>query len=157
MHRRLVLAAALCGALLASSPIHAQAAGTCPYAECALRFEPGNWGMRLVRGAAGRPVGWIRPFNRSAVDTLLHGPDSAAANARLYVSERKKADVYGLIGTASLVFGLIHVHNGHEVQAVDWGAIALALLTLGPAGKHGSNASAALSRSVWWYNASFPH
>jgi len=157
MHRRIVLAAALCGALSAVTPIHAQTTGTCTYTECALRFEPGNWGMRLVRGAAGRPVGWIRPFNRSAIDTLLRGPDSAATNARLYVNERKKVDAYGLIGTASLVFGLVHAHNGREVHAVDWAALALGFLTLGPAGKHGSNASAALSRSVWWYNAGLPH
>src|ERR1044071_4265448 len=107
MHRRTALVAAFCGALSAVTPIHAQTTGTCSYADCALRFEPGNWGMRLVRGAAGRPVGWIRPFNKSAIDTLLAGPDSAAANARRYVSERKKSDAYGLVGAASMLFGLI--------------------------------------------------
>jgi hypothetical protein len=161
MQQRMTFIITLFAAHAIVAPLRAQAALTarqssCTYAECAVRFEPGAWTQHLVRGASGRTVGKLGWFNSSAIDSLMAGSDSAAANARVYVSESRKSSAYWLVGTASLVFALIHTKNTQEVHAVDWSALTLALLTLGPAGRHASNATASLSRSVWWYNSTLP-
>lgn len=161
MHPRVAFIITLIAVHAIVTPAPAQSAVTarqssCTYAECALRFEPGTWRQHLVRGTSGRTVGKLGWFNSSAIDSLLAGPDSAASNARRYVSENRKSAMYSLIGTASMMFAVIRLQNAREVHAVDVSAIVLGLLTLGPAGHHAGNAAASLSRSVWWYNSTLP-
>ena len=161
MHHRVAFIITLIAVCAIVTPARAQSAVTarqssCTYAECALRFEPGTWRQHLVRGTSGRTVGKLGWFNSSAIDSLLAGPDSAASNARSYVSESRKSSVYTLVGTASMMFAVIHSRNADEVHGVDVSALVVALLMLGPAGHHAGNAAASLSRSVWWYNSALP-
>lgn len=127
------------------------AAANCGYSECAVRFE----GHRLVRGVSGRPAGSIGLFHSSAIDTLLAGPDSAAVNARTYVSENRKSAVYALIGLAAFVATKVHVDAEDDVAAIDFVGFGAAIVSAMLSGHHAQGAAKGLSRSVWWYNSAY--
>jgi hypothetical protein len=144
------------GAPLPAQTTAAFRAPACTYAECALRFEPGRWGRRLVRGAAGRTVGTFGLFHSSAVDTLLAGPDSAAAYARRYGKVERKATVFQSVASGLVFFGLqraLQASHRNETRAIDWVAIGAGYAAFWPAAHYQASAGSALSRSVWWYNA----
>ena len=122
----------------------------CSYVDCALRLEPGRG---LVRGASGPTIGTFGFFHSSAVDTLLRGPDSAAAYARSYKSERRKGTMFLAAGWALGLGTTAYTSSMH--RGVGLSLLGLAAMTAAtiPASHHFGHASRDISRSVWWYNA----
>jgi len=128
----------------------ARPAPPCTYVDCALRLEPGRG---LVRGASGPTIGTFGFFHSSAVDTLLRGPDSAAAYARSYRSERHTGTVFLAAGWALGLGSTVYASATHRGVGINFIGLAAMTLATIPASHHFSHASRDISRSVWWYNA----
>jgi hypothetical protein len=143
--------------LAAQQPVAATAPAGCTYATCALRVEPRFWvPARLVRGAAGVEVGRLGGFG-GGVDTLLAGPDSAAAYARGYVKAARTSSVLGLAGAVAYVVVLWRTDNFRD--DIDNTSVAAGLAGVGFAIASIPfvlRAQRDLSRAVWWYNAALP-
>jgi hypothetical protein len=126
----------------------------CTYETCALRVEPRFWGPnRLLRGREGVEVGKLGGFG-GGVDTLLAGPDSAAAHARKYVTAARRSNTLGVLGAVAYVALLFHSDNfSDDLDNTD---IALGITALGfsiAAIPFELHAKRSLSRAVWFYNA----
>jgi hypothetical protein len=134
-----------------SSPARAPAG--CTYETCALRVEPRFWGPnRLLRGREGVEVGKLGAFG-GGVDTLLAGPDTAAALARDYVKAARRSNTLALLSGAAYVALLFHSDNFDDVDNTD---IALGITALGlsiAAIPFELRAKRSLARAVWFYNA----
>jgi hypothetical protein len=154
--RRIAFALALTLVAPLSAGAQSPAARTpvgCTYETCALRVEPRFWGpARLLRGREGVEVGKLGGFG-GGVDTLLAGPDSAAAHAREYVTAARRSNTLGLLGGVAYVALLFHSDSFDDVDNTD---IALGITALGfsiasiPFELH---AKRSLARAVWFYNA----
>ena len=161
MRRSHVLCAVVLAALAAPFPASAQAGAPrapvgCTYETCALRIEPSFFAApKVLRGRTGQEVGRLGPFG-GGVDTLLAGPDSAAAYARSYVTNVRRASTLGLIGTVAVVVALVRSDSFTEGDDV---AAAFALTGAGFAIASipfTLRASRSLSRAVWFYNSVLP-
>ena len=151
--RHAFLSLLLAGAALPTATLRAQTAGdsTCSYSQCALRVEHDVWSGRLVRGAAGEPVGRLGWFG-SGVGVLLAGSDSAAHYARQYQSRRRTLDVLGLTSAALLLLTVATTEDFANSSTLAAGAITLQLISL----PFGLRSRTSLERSVWWYNRELP-
>src|SRR4051812_10996158 len=148
----LALAAPLASSAQSGAPVRAPAG--CTYETCALRIEPRFFASaRLLRGRTGEPVGSLGGFG-SGVDTLLAGPDSAAAHARRYVTDARRAGTLGLIGAVAGIVAIVRANGNHEDDdAVTVGA-AIAGVGFSIASiPYALRAAREISRSVWFYNA----
>jgi hypothetical protein len=161
MLRSHTLRAAMLVALVAPAPASAQAGAArapvgCTYETCALRIEPSYFGApKLLRGRAGEQVGALGMFG-GGVDTLLAGPDSAAAYARRYVSNVRTASTFGLLGTLAFVVAAVRSDGFRDTDDTD-AAIALtgaglAIVSI----PFTVRAARSLSRAVWYYNSALP-
>jgi hypothetical protein len=161
MSRAHLLRAVLFAALVApaSSPAQAGAgrvSAACTYESCALRVEPGIFSApKLLRGRAGEEVGSLGAFG-GGVETLLAGPDSAAAYTRRYVTNIRPSSALGLLGTVAFVVASVR-SNGFRDRDNTSSAIALtgaglALVSI----PFSVKAKRSLSRAVWFYNAALP-
>jgi hypothetical protein len=161
MPRSNVLRAIALAALLAPTTTSAQAGAlrapaACTYETCALRVEPAILSApRLLRGRTGEQVGSLGMFG-GGVDTLLAGPDSAAAHARRYVRDMRRSTTLGLIGTAAFVAALIRSNSSGSGDAAS-AALALtgagfAIASIPFSLRAGRN----LSQAVWFYNSALP-
>ena len=129
------------------------AAVPCGYVDCGLRLEPSTLGRRLVRGASGQVVGGFGFFHSSAVDSLLAGPDSTAAHARRYKSERHIGNLYFLAGLAALVGSAAHYSTRADAGKVELVGLTASWMFSTAAGRRYVRSEQHLSRAVWWYNA----
>ena len=156
------LAAALTAAALVGRPLAAQQSPLqpCTYDACALRVEPRLFGSpRIVRGAAGVPVGSIGPLGAD-LEEIVQGADSAVRHARDYRRAQTRGLVATVGGAALFAVGLAQCdEDGLLFEGCSSGAGALALGGLG-ATLYGafeySRANRSLSRSLWWYNRALP-
>lgn len=157
MHRiRLVafvaFAAVPLSASAQSSPVRAPIG--CTYETCALRVEPRFFSApRLLRGREGVVVGKLGGFG-GGVDTLLAGPDSAAAHARHYVTEIRTANTLSLLSAVAFVVVATRTDwfrdNGDDGDvAIGIGGTVLGLASI----PFRLRAEQNLSRAVWFYNA----
>jgi hypothetical protein len=133
-----------------------RAPSTCTYDRCALRVEPGFFSApRLLRGRAGEQVGNLGMFG-GGVDSLLAGPDSAAAYTRRYVSNIRPASTLSLLGTAAFIVAAIRSDGFRDTDDTD-AAIALTGAGLAIVSIPFSvRAGRSLSRAVWFYNSVLP-
>lgn len=138
-------------------PCQAQAPEACTYDSCSLRLERGT----LLRGVSGERVGGATEFG-GHVDVLLQGPDSAAAWAKRFLTTRRRAGVYGLIGAvgtaAFIVIGYQRNLSDATTRNLYWGgtvAVPLWFFSLNREGRDQDAASLSMARSVWWYNRQF--
>lgn len=130
----------------------------CTYSTCALRVESRLFGSSLVRGAAGAPVGPRLSVFGGGVDLLLTGPDSAAAHARAYVRDSRRAATLGLLGTVAAVVLIVRT-EGRPTNDIDGTSTGIAIASVGlslAAIPFMIRAQRGLSRAVWWYNAALP-
>jgi len=116
----------------------------------ALRFES-SWGnARIIRGADGPIVGtagWFRSFD---VEQVVAASPPARAEARVFKSNNFRGSAVGVVGAVATVVGVVVASKGSNaaspiliiggVGAMGWGV------------HHLNKATAALSRSLWWYN-----
>lgn len=149
-------------ALVAPSTMLAQggavrAPAGCTYETCALRVEPGGFlsGPKLLRGRTGERIGSLGMFG-GGVDTLLAGPDSAAAYARRYVSNTRTSSTFGLLGAIAYVVASVRSDGFRDTDDTD-AAIALtgaglAIVSI----PFTIRAGRSLSRAVWYYNSVLP-
>lgn len=145
-----------------SHAAHAQAPAPspagCTYATCALRIEPGFWGQKLVRGAAGEAVEGLNGFG-GGVDLLLATADSGGSYGRSYVHNQRTAVILAIVAGAT--FGIIATQTGNFSRAGDVSPVG-AVAMIGGAGVgvasiiFGVRAARDLSRGIWWYNAALP-
>ncbi len=129
----------------------------CTYATCALRIETAWFGMHVVRGTQGERVGRLGSFG-GGVESLLSGPDSAAAYGRQYVRATRRSSTLGLIGAVAYAVVVVRTDNFKREQFGDAEvitAIAGAGLTLASV-PFAVQAQRSLSRAVWWYNSALP-
>jgi len=141
----------------AQAPLAAGVPVGCTYATCALRVEPAFFGPRLVRGASGEVVSRLGGFG-GGVDSLLAGPDSAAAYGREYVRASQISGALGLIGALAYVVTVVRSENSQyglpsDADAATMIAGAGFLVASIP---FGVRAQRSLSRAIWWYNAALP-
>jgi hypothetical protein len=156
--RRILIAFALTFAapLVAGAQSSAtRAPAGCTYETCALRVEARFWmPSRLLRGRDGVEIGKLGAFG-GGVDTLLAGPDSAAAHARRYVTATRRANGLALLGAVAYVVALARTDNLLDADPTTAG-IALTGLGLSIASiPFALHAQRSLSRSVWFYDAQF--
>lgn len=132
----------------------ARAAAGCTYETCALRVEPRFWGPpRLLRGRESVEVGKLGAFG-GGVDSLLVGPDSAAASARRYVRAARTSNTLALLGAAAYVALLVHSDNTRKDFDNTDIALGVSGLAFGIASiPFHLRAEHNLSRAVWLYNA----
>lgn len=161
MPRPSLLRAVVLAALVAPSTLTAQAGAVrapsaCTYESCALRVEAAFLSApKLLRGRAGEQVGNLGMFG-GGVDTLLAGPDSAAAYARRYVTDIRRSSTLGLLGTVAFVAALIRSNNSSAddaptvALAVTAGAFSIASIPFA------LRANRSLSKAVWYYNSVLP-
>lgn len=161
MLRRHILRVLVPAALFAPATLPAQASAVrapsaCTYETCALRVEPAFFSApRLLRGRSGEHIGSLGMFG-GGVDTLLAGPDSAAAYARRYVTDIQRSSTLGLVGTAAFVAALIRRNSSGSDDAT---TVALALTATGfgiASLPFSVRAWRSLSRAVWFYNSVLP-
>lgn len=135
---------------LAGSVRAQEAAPTdCTYQTCALRFEPGLFGPRLVRGVEGVPVGRPGLFGPDLTRAVGTSPE-ALSYARAY--ERARTPAIVTATAAGLLFGgMLTGRFSDEVQA---GAAVGGLTLLVVRYPFSIRAQRALSRAVWTYNGS---
>ena len=128
----------------------------CTYETCALRVEPRFWGpSRLLRGREGVDVGKLGAFG-GGVDSLLAGPDSAAAYARRYVRAARTSNTLALLSAAAYVALLVHSDNTRDDFDNTDIALGVTGLAFGIAAiPFNLRAGQSLSRAVWFYNAAF--
>ena len=154
--RALVLAALLTPMAMSAQAGPVRAPSACTYDTCAVRVEPAFFSApKLLRGRAGEEIGRLGGFG-GGVDSLLAGPDSAAAYARRYVTNTKRSAILGLLGTVAFVVALArddHLADADPTTAT----IALTGTAFAVASIPFSlRASRSLSRAVWWYNSALP-
>jgi len=143
--------------LAASAQVSAvRAPAGCTYETCALRVEPRFLSAPLLlRGREGAEVGRLGGFG-GGVDTLLAGPDSAAAHARRYVSEIRTANTLSLLSAAAFVVVASRTNWFRDDASDGDVAVGIAGTVLGlvsiPFRLH---AEQNLSRAVWFYNAAY--
>ena len=137
-------------AVLMGSVAEAQSADSTRRYDQALRFES-SWGnAKIIRGADGPVVGtagWFRGFD---VEQVVAASPSARAEARVFKTNNFRGSVVGVVGAVATVVGVVVASKGSNaaspiliiggVGAMGWGA------------RHLNKATAALSRSLWWYN-----
>lgn len=154
--RVLVPAALLAPATMPGQAGPARAPSACTYETCALRVEPAFFSApKLVRGRGGEQIGSLGMFG-GGVDTLLAGPDSAAAYARRYVSNVRWGSTFGLLGTAAFVVASVRSHGFRDTDNTD-AAIALTGAGLAIVSMpFNVRAARSLSRAVWYYNSVLP-
>jgi len=126
---------------------------SCAYVDCALRLEPTTFGRRLVRGASGQVVGGFGFFHSSAIDSLLAGPDSAAANARRYKSEQHTGDLYFFAGLTAILGSAAYYSSHQDGVGFELAGVTAGWILSIPANRHYRRSELHLSRAVWWYNA----
>ncbi len=117
----------------------------------ALRLES-HWGeYRVIRGAKGPIVGTVGPVRSFDVEQLVARSPVAAAEARVFQSNRVPASIVGITGALSFVTGVVLASNSSNnastplLVIVGTGAMFWSAQRL-------NTAYAALSRSIWWYN-----
>ena len=155
MFRRILVALAL----LAPSAAYAQSSAArapvgCTYETCALRIEPRFWGPnRLLRGREGVEIGKLGGFG-GGVDSLLAGPDSAAAYTRRYVTAARTTNTLSLLSAVAFVVVATRTDwfrddasDGEVAIGVTGAALALVSIPFR------LRAEQSLSRAVWFYNA----
>ena len=126
----------------------------CTYETCALRVEPRFFsGPRLLRGREGVEVGTLGAFGGGA-DTLLAGPESAAAHARRYVSAVRTANSLSLLSAVAFVVVATrtdwfrdNARDGDVAIGITGTVLGLCVDPLR------LRAEQNLSRAVWFYNA----
>src|SRR4051812_21678540 len=161
MPRSHLLHVAMLAALATPTAVSAQVGATrapiaCTYETCALRVEPSYFGTaKLLRGRAGEEVGRLGMFG-GGVDTLLAGPDSAAAYARRYVSNVRTASTFGLLGTIAFVVASVQSDGFRDTDdtsaAIALTGAGLAIVAI----PFTVRATRSLSRAVWYYNSVLP-
>jgi hypothetical protein len=126
----------------------------CTYETCALRVEPAFFSApRLLRGHQGVVVGRLGAFG-GGVDTLLAGPDSAAMQARRYVTSIRTANTLALLSAAAFVVVATRTDWFRDDaddtdRVVGITGTALALVSI----PFRVSAERSLARAVWLYNA----
>ena len=156
MTHRLGIAALVALAVLpctASAQVSRAPSG-CTYETCALRVEPRLFSAPLLlRGRQGVEVGRLGGFG-GGVDSLLAGPDSAAAHARRYVSEIRSANTLSLLSAAAFVVVATRTDWFRDDAGDGDVAVGIAGTVLGlVAIPLHQRAERNLSRAVWFYNA----
>ena len=121
------------------------------YDSQALRLES-HWGeYRVIRGAKNEIVGTVGPVRTFDVAQLVARSPVAAAEARVFQSNRLPASIVGIAGALSFVTGVVvasnSANNASSPVLIIAGAGAMFWSV-----QHLNTAYAALSRSVWWYN-----
>ncbi len=149
---RAALLAALFGWMAVPATAQVAPATACTHDECALRVEPDatGFGVRLVRGAEGTPVGRVAAF-RSDLSGLVAGSEPAFELAER--AERSQVRALGAaLGAGVLLWTLTDgapLDRGTDVRA----GVALAA---GGALLYGIRemvrANRLTSRAVWEYN-----
>lgn len=154
--RRIIALVAIAAAPLAAraQTSAARAPVGCTYETCALRVEPRFLSAPLLlRGREGVEVGRLGGFG-GGVDTLLAGPDSAAAHARRYVGEIRTANSLSLLSAVAFVVVATRTNWFRDDASDGDVAVGVAGTVLGlvsiPFRMH---AEQNLSRAVWFYNA----
>lgn len=132
------------------SIVEAQSTDSTRRYDQALRFES-YWGnARIIRGADGPVVGtagWFRSFD---VEQVVAASSAARAEARVFKSNNFRGSVVGVVGAVATVVGVVVASKGSNA--------ASPILIIGGVGAMGwgvhqlNKATAALSRSLWWYN-----
>jgi hypothetical protein len=126
---------------------------------------------RILAGTRGAVVTRPRLFGAFPLDSIVRAVPEAAAEARVYRTERVRGGVLSLAGTALGVVAVVDAYRRSDERCVVVGGAAscgrvwdgrnAALL----AGGLGFNllaawrlnkADRALNRSLWWYNRSLP-
>jgi hypothetical protein len=157
----ILVGAAVAGVPFAAraQPAVSRAPAGCTYDTCALRVEPSFLlAPRLLRGRAGVEIGRLGAFG-GGVDSLLAGPEEAAANARLYVRDIRARNTLALLGTAAIIGALASTDwlaedgNDATAQGLAITGAVLGVLTI----PLNVNAGRHLSRAIWFYNAALPH
>jgi hypothetical protein len=175
MRMRLTVAAL---ALAAAPAAHAQqpapagaAPGACTYDTCALRRESVFFSERLVAGTRGTVAVRPRAFGVLPLDSIVRGVPEAAADARVYRTERVRGGLLSLAGTVLGVVAVVDAYRrSNDGCAVAAGAVVASCgrgwdtqntaLVVGGAGFNLlaawrlKKADRALNRSLWWYNRS---
>jgi hypothetical protein len=136
--------------VLSGSVAQAQSTDSTRRYDQALRFES-YWGnARIIRGADGPVVGtagWFRSFD---VEQVVAASPAARAEARVFKTNNFRGSVVGIAGAVATVVGVVVASKGSNA--------ASPILIIGGAGAMGwgahhlNKATAALSRSLWWYN-----
>jgi hypothetical protein len=150
----IALAALALAPLAADAQAAARSPSGCTYETCALRVEPRFFSAPLLlRGREGVVVGKLGGFG-GGVDSLLAGPDSAAAHARRYVREVRTANTLSLLSAVAFVVVATrtdwfrdNASDGDVAIGVTGTVLALASIPF-----H-LRAEQNLSRAVWFYNA----
>lgn len=145
-----LIAGATCAVCLSGSTAEAQSTDSTRSYEQALRFES-YWGnAKIIRGADGPIVGtagWFRSFD---VEQVVASSSAARAEARVFKTNNFRGSAVTSIGALAAVVGVVVASKGSNaaspiliiggVGAMGWGV------------HHLNKATAALSRSLWWYN-----
>lgn len=154
--RWIIAAVALVAAPLAARAqvSAARAAAGCTYETCALRVEPRFFSPPLLlRGRDGVEVGRLGAFG-GGVDSLLAGPDSAAAHARRYVGEIRTANTLSLLSAVAFVVVATRTNWFRDDASDGDVAVGVTGTVLGLASiPFRVHAVQNLSRAVWFYNA----
>lgn len=115
----------------------------------ALRFES-YWGnAKIIRGADGPIVGtagWFRGFD---VEQVVATSPPARAEARVFKTNNFRGSLVGSIGAVATVVGVVVAANGNAASPI---LIIGGVGAMGWGIHHLNKATAALSRSLWWYN-----
>jgi hypothetical protein len=138
-----------CASLHAQTPPPAQ----CTYDSCGLRFEPGFFGSRIVRGVQGETAAKIGFFN-SNIERIVQGSDSATRLARSFREQHITGTTVGIIGGALATVSILQLDpwdDGGDNDLAVAGAIAGGVISLVGAAIE-VKAGRALSRAIWWYN-----
>ena len=132
------------GAAAGAGPVACASGG--PYEACALRLEPGAFGVRLVRGAGSETVsaGFLGPNLSGAVES---SPD-ALRYARTY--ERLRTPGFLSILGAGVLLGVGQATGASDEVQLASVVGGLGLTVLGTSLVIRSQR--ALSRSIWEYN-----
>jgi hypothetical protein len=154
--RRIIAVVALAAAPLTAyaQASAARARAACSYETCALRVEPRFFSAPLLlRGREGVEVGRLGAFG-GGIDTLLAGPDSAAAHARRYVGEIRTANALSLLSAVAFVVAVSRTDWFRDNASDGDVAIGVSGAVLGLASiPFRIHAVQNLSRAVWFYNA----
>jgi len=140
--------------LAANAQSASRAPSGCTYETCALRVEPRFFSVpKLLRGREGVEVGKLGGFG-GGVDSLLAGPDSAAAHARHYVGAIRTANSLSLLSAVAFVVVATRTDWFRDNASDGDVAIGVTGTVLGLASiPFRLRAEQNLSRAVWFYNA----
>ena len=147
---RLLAAVTLC----AAAPLAAQDAPpepdlpTCAYTQCALRLEPGLWGIALVQGRDGLVLDRESVFGMD-LDGFVGSAPRARAHAERYSSARFRSML--AFGVAFAAISLYPNLDSTLETDLLVGIGALGLATYG--GSQVRRAHREAARAIWEYNA----